>query len=141
MYICVMERSSKYIALSKLSDSQFRRYTGVIRYVFDLIVLIVKAYDEQTKLKSGRPANLSVEEQVLMLFEYYRENRIFFHLGTTYGLSESNALRTIVKLENIIIKSGYFKLLGNKILLTDIKVKRILVEVTETPAQRPKKKT
>lgn len=135
-----MESASKFSSLSKLSDTQFRRYTGVIRYCFDIIVLIVKAYDEQTKLKSGRPANLSVEDQVLMLFEYYREGRTFFHLGAAYGLSESNAHRTIVKIENIIIKSGYFKLEGNKVLLTDKKVKKILVDVTETPAQRPKKK-
>jgi Helix-turn-helix of DDE superfamily endonuclease len=135
-----METSIQYQRLSKLSDTKFRRYTGVNRYVFDIIVLIVKAYDEQTKVKSGRPANLSVEDQVLMLFEYYRENRTFFHLGTTYGLSESNVYRTIIKIENIIIKSGYFRLDGNKILLTDKKVKRILVDVTETPAQRPKKK-
>lgn len=135
-----MESTSKYTRLSKLSDTKFRRYTGVIRYVFDIIVLIVKAYDEQLKIKTGRPASLSVEDQVLMLFEYYRENRTFFHLGATYGLSESNAYRTIIKIENIIIKSGYFRLEGNKVLLIDKKVKRILVDVTETPAQRPKKK-
>ena len=135
-----METTAKYTALSALSDTKFRRYTGVIRYVFDMIVLIVKTYDEQTKLKSGRPANLCVEDQVLMLLEYYREDRTFFHLGTAYGLSESNAYRAITKLENIIINSGYFKLSGKKVLLTDKKIKRILVDVTETPAQRPKKK-
>ena len=93
-----------------------------------------------TKIKDGRHSNLSVEDQILMLFEYYRENRTFFHLGISYGLSESNAYRTIVKLEGILIKSGYFRLDGKKALLADKKFKTIIIDVTETPAQRPKKK-
>lgn len=59
----------------------------------------------------------------------------------SYGLSESNAYRTIIKLEDILIQSGYFKLDGKKALLDDKKIKGIIVDVTETPAQRPKKKT
>lgn len=132
--------SIKYSVLCKLSATQFRRYTGVIRYVFEMMTLIVKEYDKERKLKAGRPCNLCVEDQILLLLEYYRENRTFFHLGTSYGLSESNAYRTIIKLENIIIQSGYFRLDGKRILLTDSKLKGILVDVTETPAQRPKKK-
>jgi Helix-turn-helix of DDE superfamily endonuclease len=133
--------SKKYSVLSKLSGNQFRRYTGVIRYTFDIMTIIIAEYDRKTKLKEGRPCNLCLEDQILMLLEYYRENRTFFHLGTSYGLSESNAYRTIIKIENIIIESGYFRLAGKKILLNDKKIKRILVDVTETPAQRPKKKT
>jgi hypothetical protein len=132
--------STKYSVLSKLSNTQFRRYTGVIRYSFDIMVLIITEYDRISKLKEGRPCNLCVEDQILMLLEYYRENRTFFHLGTSYGLSESNAYRTIIKIENLIIASGYFRLAGKKILLNDKKVKHILVDVTETAAQRPKKK-
>jgi hypothetical protein len=132
--------SIKYSVLCKLSATQFRRYTGVIRYVFEMMTLIVKEYDKERKLKAGRPCNLCVEDQILLLLEYYRENRTFFHLGTSYGLSESNAYRTIIKLENIIIQSGYFRLDGKRILLTDSTLKGILVDVTETPAQRPKKK-
>lgn len=132
--------STKYEVLSKLSSTQFRRYTGVIRYVFDIMVLIVVEYDGATKKKDGRPAALCVEDQVLMLLEYYRENRTFFHLGTSYGLAESNAYRAVIKIENILIRSGYFRLAGKKVLLTDKKIKTVLVDVTETPAQRPKKK-
>jgi hypothetical protein len=130
----------KYTNLSNLSNNKFRRYTGVIRYTFDISVLIIKEYEKLTKIKDGRPCNLTIEDQLLMLFEYYRENRTFFHLGTSYGLSESNAYRTIIKLENILIQSGYFRLDGKKALLTDKKIKTILIDATETPAQRPKKK-
>lgn len=44
-----------------------------------------------------------------------------------------------MKLQNILIKSGYFRLDGKKILTSAQKIKKILIDVTETPAQRPKK--
>jgi Helix-turn-helix of DDE superfamily endonuclease len=135
-----MENSSISNILS-LNNSRFRRYTGITRIVFDLMVLIVKEYNLRFKKIEGRPSKLSVEGQVLMLLEFYRENRTFFHLGTVYGLSEGNVHRNIEKIEGIIMGSGYFKLKGNKILRDPEKVSRILVDVTELPAQRPKKKS
>lgn len=131
---------TKYSQLLKLSNTKFQRYTGIKRFIFELTVEIVKEYERQVKDKKGRSNNLCVEDQVLMLLEYYRENRTFFHLGTSYGLSESNAHRNIVKIENILLQSGYFTLQGKKALLTDTNIKAIIVDVTETPAQRPKKK-
>lgn len=131
--------AKKYIQISKLSKTQFRRYTGVNPYVFEIMVILVKEYRHQVKVKTGRPNNLSIEDQVLMLLEYYRENRTFFHLGTSYGISESNAQRNIIKIEDILLQSGYFRLSGKKALLTNKSIKTILVDVTETPAQRPKK--
>lgn len=129
-----------YDSLKNLSNTKFRRYTGVTRFVFDFCVLLIDTYLKETKIKEGRPSNLSIEDQVLMLLEYYRENRTFFHLGLSYGLNESNVCRIIVKLENILLHSGYFRLNGKKALLDDKKIKSIMVDVTETPAQRPKKK-
>lgn len=131
---------TKYSALSKLSKTKFRRYTGVTLYVFELMVLLVKEWERQTKGKPGRPANLCVEDQVLLLLEYYRQNRTLFHLGVSYGLSESNVQRTITKIEDLLLQSGYFRLDGKKALLTDKHIKTIIVDATETPALRPKKK-
>lgn len=122
------------------SDSRFRRYTGVTRLVFDVMVAVLKSHEEEFKKVDGRPLKLSYEELVLMLLEYYRENRTFFHLGTTYGLSESNVHRHITKIEDILMASDYFRLDGNRILVDNKQVKRIVVDVTECPAQRPKKK-
>ena len=131
---------SKYSRLLKLSNTKFRRYTGVNPFVFELMVLIVKEWEKQTKGNMGRTNNLCVEDQLLMLLEYYRENRTFFHLGISYGLSESNVQRNITKVEDLLLQSGYFRLKGKKALLTDKSIKTILVDATETPAMRPKKK-
>ena len=130
---------SKYDSIIGLSHSKFKRCTGLTKYVFDLMVVIVRDYNQKYKRKDGRPPKLIIEDQILMLLEYYREYRTFFHLALSYGLDESNAHRTIIKLENILIKSGYFRLDGKKILTSAEKVKEILIDVTETPAQRPKK--
>jgi Helix-turn-helix of DDE superfamily endonuclease len=80
------------------------------------MVEVVEEYEHQVKVKRGRPNNLCIEDQILMLLEYYRENRTFFHLGTSYGICESNAQRNIVKIENILLQSGCFRLLGKKAL-------------------------
>ena len=133
-------KTSKYTGLCKLSNTKFRRYTGLSRDNFEIIRLIIEQYKTGNQLKSGRPSVLCIEDQILMLLEYYRENRTFFHLGISYGLHESNVQRTIVKLEEVLLKSGYFRLEGKKILLTNERVQNILIDVTETPAQRPKKK-
>ena len=103
------------------------------------MVLLVRKYEEETKIKTGRPSNLSVEDRVLLLLEYYRENRTFFHLGMSYSLSESNVYRNIVKIEDILMRTGYFRLGGKKLLLSDKEIKKVYIDVTETPAQRPKK--
>ena len=129
----------KYLQLMCLSSTKFRRYTGVTLLMFELMVVIVKEYEQQTKSTKGRRNNLSVENQVLMMLEYYREGRTFFHLGGSYGLAESNAQRNIIKVEDILIGSGYFRLQGKKALLSNKSIRVILVDVTETFAQRPKK--
>ena len=91
--------SKKYQDLCRGSKTRFRRYTGVSTFVFELMVLLVRQYEEETKIKTGRPSNLSVEDRVLLLLEYYRENRTFFHLGMSYSLSESNVYPAILGLE------------------------------------------
>ncbi len=104
-----------------------------------MILLIVQA-EKKRKKKAGRKAKLRIEDQLLMSLTYYREYRTLFHLATDYGLSESNCQRTVVKIENILIKSGYFNLPGKKLLLTKREIETILTDVTETPVQRPKKR-
>ena len=61
----------KYIDLKKLSETQFKRYTGISWSTFDLMV-------EQLKMHipaRGRPSKLSVEDQVLLCLSYWREYR------------------------------------------------------------------
>jgi hypothetical protein len=104
-----------------------------------LMVKLVSEHEQKRKKKEGRTANLSIEDQILMTLEYYREYRTLFHIGTDYGLDESNVQRTVVKIESILIESGHFNLPGKKVLLSADKIQTILTDATETPTARPKK--
>ena len=80
----------KYEHVTKLSLSAFRRLTGVSKTVFRDMLEIVKIAALKKNRKGGRPSTLSIEDQILMTLEYLREYRTYFHLGQSYGVSESS---------------------------------------------------
>ena len=130
----------KYNKLANLSHSKFKRNSGVSKHVFEMLFLVVSDA-LKLKKKTGRPNKISTADRILMLLEYYREYRTFFHIGLDYGLNETNVQRNIEQTEKILLQSGYFRLQGKRILATDAGVNEIRVDVTECPAQRPKKKS
>ena len=88
----------------------------------------------------GRPPKLSRADQLLMTLMYWREYRTEFHIGLTYGVSESAVCRTIKKIEDVLVKSGEFRLPGKKVLKeSDTIIEVVLVDVSEQPIERPKK--
>jgi hypothetical protein len=64
----------------------------------------------------------------------------FAELAFSYGVSESAAHDIVTWAENVLIQSGKFALPGKKALLDDKSLEIVLVDVTESPAERPKKK-
>ena len=90
--------------------------------------------------KGGRPHKLALEDRLLMALEYLREYRTYFHVATSYGISESNCYQSIRWVENTLIQCGKFTLPGRKELLkSDIEYELVLIDATESPIQRPKK--
>ena len=96
-----------YKQAKNLEPVEFKRLCGVTPATFKQMVQVVAAEKKLAK-KSGRPSKLSIEDQVLMTLEYWREYRTQFHIGVSWGLDETNVLRNIRKVENILIKSGLF---------------------------------
>ena len=128
-----------YQEVKKLSTAEFKRYCGVYQETFDMMVKVVEA-EKILQNKPGRPSKLSIEDQVLMALEYWREYRTYFHIGTSWGVDESNAYRIIKKVEDILIKSGLFNLAGKKVLLSSQeKIETVVVDVAEQEIERPKK--
>lgn len=75
-----------------------------------------------------------------MALEYIREYRTYFHVGSSYGISESAAYKAIKWIEDTLIKHPGFALPGKKALLkSDLSAEVILIDATETPCERPKK--
>eukprot|EP01039_Chlorochromonas_danica_P012230 gene12230-13927_t len=90
--------------------------------------------------QGGRPNKLCVEDMLLATLEYYREYRTYFHIGQSYGLSESSCYKLIRWVEETLIKSGEFSLPGSKALLNnDTYPELAIVDVAESPCERPKK--
>ena len=122
------------------SPVQFRRLTGVQRETFEKMVLILKDAQSKRYKNSGRKGALELEDKLLMALKYLREYRTYFHLGSSFGLSENACYRACKWVEDTLIKSGQFSLPGKKALLkSDMEYEIILLDATETPVKRPKK--
>ena len=128
-----------YNKLNKLKDTQFRRKAGVKRNTFNKMVEIVRGVEEKRKKILGRPQKLSYEDQVLMALEYLREYRTYFSLAQIYDLSEANCYKICRKVEDILIKSGEFKLPNRKDVYEDPNIEVIVVDAVESAIERPKK--
>lgn len=132
----------KYEELKELVPTQFRRLTGVQRDTFEKMVVILLEAQHKRYRKAGRKGYLSIEDKLLMALEYLREYRTYFHLGRSYNLSESACYRACRWVEDTLIKSGEFSLPGKKELLkNDMEYEVILIDASESPIERPKKKS
>ena len=90
--------------------------------------------------KGGPKRKLSVEDMLLLALEYLREYRTYFHVGTSFGVSESQAQRIHRWVEEELIKDKRFHLPGRKELLkSDCEFEVIIVDASESPVERPKK--
>ncbi len=129
-----------YEQVKDLRPADFKRYCGVEPETFRRMVEVVSERLTKARRKTGRPPKLPVEDQVLLTLEYWRESRTFFHLATSWGLHESNVCRVIRRVEDILTKSRAFKLPGKKkVQLAGHEIEFIVVDVAETPIERPKK--
>ena len=129
-----------YEQIKDLRPAEFKRYCGVEPDTFRRMAELVSNRLTKMRRRTGRPPKLSVEDQVLLTLEYWREYRTLFHLATSWGLHESNVCRVIRRVEDILTKSRAFKLPGKKVLRpADHQIEFIVVDVAETPVERPKK--
>ena len=123
-----------------MKEKDFRRQTGVKIETYEKMLEIVKEAHRAKKAKGGRKNKITVEKMVLMTLEYLREYRTYFHIGKSYGVSESYAYKIIKWVEDVLIKDGSFALPGKKALLkNEIEQEVILIDATETPIERPKR--
>lgn len=130
----------KYDQVRTLEDDKFRRLTGVKLATFSKMVDILKQVDVEKKSQGGRKNKLSIEDQLLMTLEYLREYRTYFHIGQSYGISESSAYKGVKWVEDTLIKHPDFALPGRKELLkNDMGYEIVLIDATESPIERPKK--
>jgi Helix-turn-helix of DDE superfamily endonuclease len=128
-----------YEQLKHLKPRAFKRRCGVLPETFEQMAELLRpALDRRGK--RGGQCKLSVEDQLLVVLEYWREYRTQFHIATSWGLSESAVCRLISKVETLLMNSGKFRLPGKKQLYQNAGTWAVLaVDVTESPIERPKK--
>jgi hypothetical protein len=130
-----------YEDIKKLSAAQFKRLTGVKKEVFAQMLEVVTTYKQSNRKHRSRgvPPKLSYADKILLMLMYYREYRTQFHIGVTYGIAESTVCEIIKDIETILIKDKGFHLPGKKALLQQNHFEVVMVDVTESPVERPQK--
>ena len=123
----------KYEQIQYLSDKAFRRLVGVKKKTFEMMLVCLEPAETEKQRKGGRPNRLCLADRLLMCLEYWREYRTYFHLGQSYGISESVCYRTCVKIERLLIQQSQFRLPGKKALYDKNYNKMLVLDVTEMP--------
>lgn len=128
----------RYEQAKNLSPHDFKRLFGVKRLTFDAMVEVMQQHDQLKKKTSGDP-KLTLEDQVLVALQYWREYRTYFHIAQDWDVSESTICRNVHKVETVLIRSGHFRLAGKKSLRQGKVPETIVVDVTESPIERPRR--
>ncbi len=126
--------------MKDLADSVFRRLVGIKRPTFEFMLKILSMQYALDHQLGGAPSRLSLEDKLLMTLCYWREYRTYLHLGISYGYSESQTFKIIRWVEDTLIKSGALTVPGKHKLYELDKQAVILMDVTESPIERPQKK-
>jgi len=130
---------SKYERALELKDDAFKLLIGVNKETASAMIdELEMAYSAKHK-RRGRNSKLSINEMFTMTMEYWRQYPTMFELGFDYGVSKSVVHDIIKWVEDTLINSGKFSLPGKKVLLEDNEIEIVLVDVTESPIERPKK--
>ena len=128
-----------YQDLQSLSAGEFKRLCGVSRETFGEMVEVLRPQLERQGKRGGQN-KLSVEDQLLVALEYWREYRSQFHIGTSWGLHETTVGRIIRKVEDILVKCGKLRLPSQRQLYQPgWEWKVFIVDAGEVEIERPKK--
>ena len=130
---------TRYEKALKLRDKDFKQLIGVQKFTFDEMVEVLRdAYAAKHK-RRGRHAKLTMEDQLFMSLKYWRQYVTQKELAFEFEVGEATAHDTIVWVEDTLVKSGKFSLPGKKALCGDAEIEIVLVDVTESPIERPQK--
>lgn len=102
-----------YTIAQTLTGKQFKRRFGVQKDTFKLMVNTLKP-DWRAVPKPGVKPKLGLEDRILVALEYWREYRTYFHVGSSWSVSESTVCRIVHWVEDTLMCSRRFHLPGKK---------------------------
>jgi Helix-turn-helix of DDE superfamily endonuclease len=121
-----------------LSPPIFRRTFGVYPSLYQDMRNVLEQC-KTTKKKQGRTPALDLDDQLILTLNFWREYRSGHHLSLDWEVNETTIRRTIHRVEDALIKSGKFSLPARKTLRENTKFEVVVVDVAESPVERPKK--
>jgi hypothetical protein len=121
------------------SDSEFKELFGVKKETFHHMLAVLSAAYEIKRHSGGPRLKLSISDKLLLTLQYWREYRAMRHIGYDFGVAKSTVSDTVTWVEDTLIQDGTFHLPGKKALLSGTKSRTFVVDVTESPIERPKK--
>lgn len=128
-----------YTDLQHLSAAEFKRLCGVSHQTFNDMVEVLRPQLERQGRRGGQN-KLSVEDQLLVTLEYWREYRTQFHIATSWGLHETTVGRIIKKVEDLLVKCGKFRLPSKRHLYQPgYEWKVLVIDASEMEIERPQK--
>ncbi|WP_442932902.1 helix-turn-helix domain-containing protein, partial [Microcoleus sp. herbarium13] len=80
------EKLMTYEQVQSLKPEAFKRFCGVGSTTFDEMVSVLEE-QKRKKRKPGRPPKLSLEDQVLLALQYWREYRTYFHIAQSWNIN------------------------------------------------------
>jgi len=123
----------------RLSDIDFKQVIGVEKDTYSAMLEVLReAYAAKHK-RRGRHAALALEDILFMSLKYWRQYVTQKELSFEFNVGEATVHDWIVWTEDTLVKSEKFRLPGKKVLLEDNDIEVVLVDVTESPVERPKK--
>lgn len=135
-----MEMIDNRKRIKELDKARYMEIFGVSNIIFfRMYQELLRAYRKLHE-KGGKPPTLSVLDKLVITLMYWREYRTYRHIAWDYGVGKSAIGKTVLWVEDTLIKSGLFSLPSKKVLRkadTDIEI--VLIDVTEQPIERPKR--
>jgi hypothetical protein len=129
-----------YTIAQTLLPEHFKRRFGIHRATLKQMIKVLKP-EWRAAAKPGARPKLALEDRVLVALEYCREYRTYFHIGSSWGISESTVCRIVHWVEDHWLGAGKFRLAGKKRLVQGFSRPEVVVmDVTETPIERPQQR-
>jgi len=122
----------------KYDNRRFKRLIGVSKRVFNIMLEVVSKEFKQKKINGGRKRKHGIPILISLFLKYYRHYVTMDYLSNKYKCSESTICRIIDTIEQILINCKKFTIQGNN-KLENSKNTKLVIDVTETEIERPKK--
>jgi len=105
---------TRYEKAMKLKSKDFKQIVGVLPSTFnDMVGVLSEAYTLK-HLRGGRPAKLSISDQLFLTLKYLRQYVTQKELAFEFEVGEATVCDTIAWVENTLAKCGKFSLPGKK---------------------------